>query len=312
MRVPRPPIRLLVRDGGNIAASDRFAGEWIWANHSFGLMQRFAEANGEDVVCAPAISTPCAFERQTTGSLAGHVRSVRLRGSDDRYDCEIAGVCTLRVDVQQDSIESDLAVDSPWLPEVMLGPGLILALASRGVFALHAAAVEWRGGVWLLLGASGTGKSTFGAIAGRHGARRWTDDISPIVATPIPTLRPRFPQLKWAQPVSVPDVARPIAGIVELTRAGPSLALHRLDALEASVVLIAHTVAARLFPPTVTAMHLAAVSKIASTCPVFRMAWPTCHADALQQQVGDAMTLMEDATPGSMSDGRGQRQDAVP
>lgn len=80
-----------------------------------------------------------------------------------------------------------------------LGPGLAIALALVGRFSLHASVVLVRGRVLVLLGESGTGKSTMARLASRRGGCwRVADDVVPVrvSARGELLLEPRFPQLK--------------------------------------------------------------------------------------------------------------------
>ena len=71
--------------------------------------------------------------------------------------------------------------DPAFLAEALLGPPLVLALALRDTWCLHASAVEYGGRVIAFLGESGAGKSTLAAyLAGQPGVRRVADDILPV------------------------------------------------------------------------------------------------------------------------------------
>ena len=145
--------------------------------------------------------------------------------------------------------------------EIVFGPALLLQLAWRGRFALHASAIERDGQAIAFLGDSGAGKSTvaaaFGQLSNRSsgGWRRVADDILPVVwACGHPHAAPRFPQFKMAldqqYPPSDPALLR-LAGLYLLTapaRADPPQAVAEpLPRKEALLALVRHTVASKLF-----------------------------------------------------------------
>ena len=94
-----------------------------------------------------------------------------------------------------DAVDPHAAVDFPVDPresyrlaqpvdeEVFLGPALLLALALRATFTLHASAIAYAGRAVLFAGDSGAGKSTLAAALARiqsRGATRLADDIVPV------------------------------------------------------------------------------------------------------------------------------------
>ena len=138
----------------------------------------------------------------------------------------------------------------------LFGPALILALARRGVFCLHASAVADSSGAVLYVAASGAGKSTIARYASLLGARRLCDDITPLrwTADGVQVL-PQFPQFKLAvQEIELPQ-AVPLRRICWLDRSVTT----GLTALPTHVVgrkILQHTVGAKLFSPTDLGHHL--------------------------------------------------------
>jgi hypothetical protein len=137
-------------------------------------------------------------------------------------------------------------------PELWLfGPALILALARRGVYCLHASAFSDANAASVIVGNSGAGKSTLArAICQRAGAQRLSDDITPI------TLRagklyvlPRFPQLKL--PVADQNLpeAVPLKRLILLNAAQAGMASVQQSLSQRAVfdALTRHTVASRLY-----------------------------------------------------------------
>lgn len=240
----------------------------------------------------PPVSIPerWSYERHTEGFLAEAARKVRVRAAGAILHCEFEGLGGLLIDLDRRQAEADAAIPADVLPDVLLGPGLLLPLAAEGVLALHASAVRHAGRTFLLCGVSGSGKSSFARLAEGLGAEAWVDDIAPCRVAPSPMLLPRFPQLKWPQPLRVDDVALPIDGIVFVERGQSPLVLQGLAPAEARLRLIRHTVAARLFPPALAAWHLEAATALARAVPTARLAWPECDRVELPGQVAAGLS----------------------
>lgn len=156
----------------------------------------------------------------------------------------------------------------------LLGPCLLLSLALRGIFSLHASAVDTGAGAAVFVGPSGVGKSTLAASLGRNlGWPRAADDIFPLHESAV--ARPHFPQLKLGQEEQWPkDAAEslPIAAIYFLrhdpTRTSPRPLLTAMPRLSIIQGLLKHTVAARLFPADLVPRHLEHCIRLASMFPV--------------------------------------------
>lgn len=283
-------VRLQLKAGGNDCERcyvARIAGSEVLSTIAFSGFSGLA-------AFAPMRALPALevgfHERHVEGFLADAPRKVRVRTSGSILHCEFEGLGGLLIDLDRRQAEADAAVPIDLLPDVLLGPGLLLPLAAEGVLALHASAVRHAGRTFLLCGVSGSGKSSFARLAEGLGAEAWVDDIAPCRVAPTPMLLPRFPQLKWPQPLRVDDVALPIAGIVFVERGAAPLGLHALPSSEARLRLIRHTVAARLFPPALAAWHLEAVTALARSVPMARLAWPQCDRAELSGQVAAGLS----------------------
>lgn len=187
---------------------------------------------------------------------------------------------------------SDVAPEG-FAAEALLGPVLILALALRGVFTLHASAVALPGGAVLFLGATGSGKSTLARAFEDRGWRRLADDILPIVPGIRPRADHRFPQLKLpadsqiATATSLP-VALAHVYVVEPAPAGGTAASTALPPAQALAGVAAQTVAARLFEPALLDAHLGFCRSVADDVAVHRLTYP--HAPA---SVDEVVALVE-------------------
>ena len=135
----------------------------------------------------------------------------------------------------------------------VLGPGLAIALALSGCFSLHAGAVMIGGRALVLMGESGSGKSTMARRAtARRGCRRIADDVVPVRVSPRGELRlrPRFPQLKLdhaSQWVADEEVA--CGGLLAIKRRSDIdvCGFQELSKRASVLALLESSVASRLF-----------------------------------------------------------------
>jgi hypothetical protein len=167
--------------------------------------------------------------------------------------------------------------------QVLLGPALVLALAMRGTWSLHASAAMFQGETIALLGESGQGKSTLAAYLSSDGGPGWqriADDILPATLEQSEiTVWPHFPQLKMPadkQPgLSFPEHL-PLDKICILTSADIDAipALEQVSPAQAAQVLLAHTAGTRMFPPDLLVKHLDFCAEVAKRVPVYRLTYP--------------------------------------
>lgn len=172
--------------------------------------------------------------------------------------------------------------DSAGLAETVLGPMMIVALALRGVWCLHASAVELDGEAVAFVGESGAGKSTLArALPELSPAFRCAaDDVLPVTleAGP-PRVLPHFPQLKYGpdrQPGPGVPASLPLAAIylLEPVAAAAEAAVEGLAGYAAALALVRHTVAARLFTADLLRRHVELCAGLASRVPVRRLLYP--------------------------------------
>jgi hypothetical protein len=184
--------------------------------------------------------------------------------------------------------------------EIAVGPVLLLALALRGTFALHAAAVATLHGVVALVGESGAGKSTLAAPAG-PGWDRLADDILPFgLVDGSPTVFPHYPQLKLPDAAQYPRTAAPAVPLAAVCEIGPPAEdgrgiVERLSPRDGALCLVSHTVAARLFPEELLEAHLDACAAVAARVAVVRLHYPRTLAGlpAVRQAVIEHLAGVE-------------------
>ncbi|MBI2378684.1 MAG: hypothetical protein HYV07_32115 [Deltaproteobacteria bacterium] len=207
----------------------------------------------------------------------GTHRRVRTQGSAEGYRIEVDGSAPFTVS-RAGRIEWPPGLSEAEVEDVarvsLLGPGLILALALRDIFCIHASAVSLDGRAALFVGRSGAGKST---LAARLGSRffRLTDDITPLVGA-LPSVDPAYPQLKLRleeQSTALGVGATRLWRIYALESA-LDVSIAALPPAASLQLLVAQSVAARLFAPDLLARHFATVADWARRIPVRALRYP--------------------------------------
>lgn len=226
---------------------------------------------------------------QTEGLVGGATRHVETWSAPPGFILKVNGGGDFYVAPEGQFIqrvESD-STASPWPQldrEIVVGPVLVLALALRGVWSLHASAVNCNGRAILFLGESGQGKSTLAHyLASTPGMKLAADDILPVtLEIDGLTAWPHFPQLKLpqdAQPGSLLPESLPIGQICLLDIA-EEISLHPLSPSEATRIILRHTAGTRLLPPDLLSKHLAFCAQAGSKIQVSRLTYPR-RMDAL-------------------------------
>ncbi len=203
---------------------------------------------------------------QVTGLVGGEMRRVELWSGAFGFLLKVAGggdVCIHPDGGAITSVDGSREVTS-LDREILIGPALVLALALRGVWSLHASAAMFGDCLVVFLGESGQGKSTLASyLAGSAGGEwRWVaDDILPVTARSRVDAWPRFPQLKVSpdsQPGAFLPESIPVGRICLMKDAveEQSPALDLLPPGRAVQVLAGHTAGARLFDQHLLASHL--------------------------------------------------------
>ncbi len=230
-------------------------------------------------------------ECATKGLLVGIQRTVQARYQENRCLLAIEGIG--KFDVEPDQIiypTADCSTTASTIHEALLGPPLILALACRRRFVLHASAVQLGNQTWLFLGDSGIGKSTLAAyIASQPYCQRIADDLVPIYWQKghLWTL-PKYPQLKLdnqGQPRAGEIPEKLItSGIYQLqpVSATDAVTIKPLSHHEAFTALVQQTVAARLFSPLLLNAHFDTFAQITETIPIYQLNVPR-HLDRLEE-----------------------------
>jgi len=244
---------------------------------------------------APPVA-PAVLLSRTVGWVGGEQREVeswfappgtllKVAGGSSFYIAP-SGRAIVRVEGTKETAPGDSGLPAQLTAldrEILVGPALVLALALRGVWCLHASAVIWRGHSIAFLGESGQGKSTLAACladAGRPDWRLVADDILPVTDSKAGVDSwPHFPQLKLsmqAQPGPGLPEHIPLDRICVLAHAGKdeNPDLLSLASGQAVEMLLRHTAGTRLFDPALLGNHLAFCGRVARQIPFYRLVYP--------------------------------------
>lgn len=261
---------------------------WVQAEKEQG--QRTGESNSAD---------PLNQLVETEGWLLDDFIHLSTHYSPDGVRMEISGSGMFEIDPRGRRIEVvQRPVDERQFEESLLGPPLILALALRDVWCLHASAVRYRESCLVFLGDSGRGKSTLAAyLAGQAGCSLVSDDILPIesYAGQVRAYA-NFPQLK----LPVDGVGERQDGPIQvcgffLLEETPQVAMVEVEKGMAATTLIHNTVAARAFNQELLADHLDFCIQAAMNVPIYRLMYPRAYSvlPEVAEKLKDLMTIDE-------------------
>lgn len=157
---------------------------------------------------------------------------------------------------------------------LLLGPVLILNLALNKVFCLHASAFLIKDKIFILMGDSGTGKSTIARFMNEQkNCQRIADDILPLkIDENRLQVLPNFPQLKL--PVSSQYKGDNLVKETILLFAQKSTdntCLKSLDNFSCIKYLINHSVATKLFAKSELQNHLSFCHKSSTLVKSYRL-----------------------------------------
>lgn len=241
-----------------------------------------ADAHGPLESPAALLKSEDTARYETVGLVGGLERRVVLETAPSGARLDVAGLGRYSLNPNATSITLDAVAagaTGSLMEECTLGPPLILGLALRDRWLLHAAAlVTHENRAVVIAGASGAGKSTLAAWLDRaEPYRRIADDLLGVkVDDEGVYAETGFPQLKLPAALqSAPETIEVAA--VYLLR--PPLDSGRfdtreLDSTDRLVTLAAHSVAARLFPDALLRRHLRFCSAVAHAVPMVEITYP--------------------------------------
>lgn len=274
---------LLAEPDAAPSAAYRVAGRTILAPPALRSLRPFRHPPPRPLPDPPpeVVALPSGSPRSAVVVLGGELRTVELAtgGGVQHVDLGTWG----RLSVAGDGSVVDARGLSGDLPpglyeELVLGPGLVLALAARGVWCLHGSAVAVSDGAVVFAGESGRGKSTLAARLQAAGFRRLADDVVPVeLSSKGVEVLPAFPQLKLPadrQPSAGAAERLPLRAVYVLPGADGAPAVAGLAPAAAAGALLRHTVAARLFSAARLRAHLEAITALVDRVAVAELRLP--------------------------------------
>jgi len=233
------------------------------------------------------VPSPLVLSCRTVGLVGGEQREVETWSAPPGLLLKVAGGSDFYITPGGQYVVK-AARDGNVLPspltgldrDILLGPALVLALALRGTWSLHASAATFKDKLIVFLAESGQGKSTLATYLAGAGWQLVADDILPVTGDPSGMQAwPRFPQLKLppeSQPGPHLSEQLPLGKICLLLPAGKddTPAVQLIPPGEAVKALLAHTAGARLFEPDLLSRHLEFCARSATQVPAYRLAYP--------------------------------------
>jgi len=189
--------------------------------------------------------------------------------------------CSIDVEKKCIVILNDKPVDGLFNIELVTGPAIILLLAQQSIFSLHASGVEicrqqGQSTNVAFIAESGVGKSTLSISAGEYW-KQCSDDILPVSISQYACLYNDFPQLKLSGFTienknilnnNLDYIFNITSDVVE------DIIIERVQSIDSVLAVIRHTVAARLFEPSLMKKHLEFATALINKVTVYRISYP--------------------------------------
>lgn len=225
---------------------------------------------------------------QVRGWLSSAWRDVTVWHSETiGYALKVGGVGRYAISADGADIwelEADAEASVQQREETLIGPVLILAMSLQGRWAFHSSAVTVDNEAILFLGESGAGKSTIARYLherDRHHVFQIADDIllTSLLASSFDAL-PHYAQLKlpveqWPSREISMRIPIRVAFVIDVERTRDRrINITALRGRQASMALVRHTVATRLFGPTLLDNHVAFCARAAESIPIGLLTYP--------------------------------------
>ena len=181
--------------------------------------------------------------------------------------------------VESNAVETSLIN----LEEALIGPPLMLALALKDIWCLHASAVIINNKLVLFTGESGKGKSTLAYFIHQQnsiGVYRITDDITPTtIKSGNVFALPHFPQLKIKslskpQGITPEEIRIKSIMVIDPINSQKKVTITQLSKMEATLALVRNTVSSRLFPRVTLKNHLDFSIHVSNLVRTYRLQYP--------------------------------------
>jgi len=209
-------------------------------------------------------------------------REIRCWIQNNNFQLDLEGKPVCRVDLDKKHIRllSPKPFDDRLNLEIVTGPALMIALAARGVYGLHAGAILAERGAVGFIAESGVGKSTLSSSA-EPDWRQLCDDIMPLEQTVdqegYTYFLHDFPQLKLPNSVAPtrPRGETQLGALIRLNAVeSREIKFSRLKKAEALLQIVRHTVAAKLFDRSMMKHHVRFAKRLSTSVPMFEVSYP--------------------------------------
>ena len=268
----------------------RLSGKIIVADQPIAELNHLSIATAKNLKMSPiealeiARQAPLVFDEP--GWIGNAWRHVTCYADRSGYRLEVEGVGRFAVAEDGNNIfclQNAGQTESHILITTVLGAPLILALAIKGTWCLHASSIIQKDRLILFMGESGRGKSTLARTLANDPIKnliRASDDILPIkLKSNSLVALPHFPQLKLGADAQLDPYlpeSFPVAAIYVLEQAAQNspVATAALTEKEALLAFVKHSVASLLFDHSGLARHLEFCAAAAKQVPIYRLIYP--------------------------------------
>jgi len=206
------------------------------------------------------------------------VRNVKCWECDHliRIDVDDTSICLVDVDNHHIHVLNEESFDQALNLQVVTGPALIILLATKGIYCLHASSIGTQFGNIAFIAESGVGKSTLGA----HIDSNWqqlADDILPLHQRGDHYQMFDYPQLKL--PRNATELPQPRNSMLDLiirlsNEESQEMEFTRLPRTEGLIEIVRHTVAAKLFDNALMIEHVRFAKFLSGEVPVVELKYP--------------------------------------
>lgn len=290
---PSPAPERAIENGGRYQAPNHYAAYCLGIRSSLALPELTPVPDGSDVVIRAGAVEGVPPDGPPT--------RVLHRSTADETRLFLDGVGKLLVRAGEEIVVDAAPGIAPGtLRAFLLGPGVATLLAQRGLFVLHASAVEVGAGAVAFVGGSGWGKSTTAAALHARGHALVADDVLALdLGSDTVRALPGFPQLKlwgetaahlgapadgWMQYNPALDKGFQAAGrviasplpldAVYVLDDGDDVAFEPLSCGQAVIELVRHSWAAGILRATAPRRHFESCSSVAERVPLVRVCRP--------------------------------------
>jgi len=208
---------------------------------------------------------------------AGFAEVIYWRKNNEVTQVDVGGVPVCQIDLANTHIHvlNNQSFDDGLNLEVVMGPALMILLAARGIYCLHAGAVATPQGNVAMVAESGTGKSTLS----KHVGPSWSqlaDDILPLEFIDDIELVHQFPQLKLDNARIIHSPIKPmfLKCILRLNKEpAEQTEFKQLGRTDSLLQVVRHTVAARLFDHEMMREHARFAKRLTGHIPMVEVSY---------------------------------------